>query len=343
MIIIIKPGSRQEDIDQVIKVIEDVNLRTHVSAGQEKTIIGVVGDKARLNIEGVSRMSAVERIVPVTESYKLANRRFKPEGSHFQIGDVHFGQGEFVMMAGPCAVESEEQVDATAAAVSAAGAKILRGGAYKPRTSPYSFQGLEHEGLKILRRVADRYNMLVVSEIMSEEDIEEVCKYVDILQIGARNAQNFRLLSAVGRCDKAVMIKRGMSQTIEEFLGSAEYVLNEGNERVILCERGIRTFEDSTRFTLDISSVPVLHEKTHLPVIIDPSHAAGKASLIPALSLASVAAGADGLVIEVHPDPPTALSDAAQQLTPETYTNLARRIYALRATLGTDYPVLEED
>ena len=343
MIIVIKPDSRQEDIDRIVKLVEDSELRVHVSDGRERTIIGVVGDKSRLNIEGMSRMPGVEKILPVTESYKLANRRFNPDGSRFKVGDVQFGPGEFVMMAGPCAVESEEQVEATAAAVSAAGATILRGGAYKPRTSPYSFQGLEHEGLKILRRVADRHGMLVLSEIMSEEDLDDVCEYVDILQVGARNAQNFRLLSAIGRCDKAVMIKRGMSQTIDEFLGSAEYVLNGGNQRVILCERGMRTFEDATRFTLDISAVPVLHEKTHLPVIIDPSHAAGKASLIPSLSLAAVAAGADGLVIEVHPDPPTALSDAAQQLTPKAYTSLAGRINALRTTLGPDYPVLEEE
>lgn len=341
MIIVIRPDSREEDIRQVLQSLEAQDLKGHVSQGDERTIIGVIGDKSKLNIEGMSRMRAVEKMVPVTESYKLANRQFKPAGSHFSVGDVIFGEGHFVMMAGPCAVESEEQVEATAKAVSAAGATVLRGGAYKPRTSPYSFQGLALEGLKILRAAADRHDMLVISEVMSETDLDAMADYVDILQIGARNAQNFRLLSAAGRSGKPVLIKRGMSQTIDEFLGSAEYVMKEGNDRVILCERGMRTFETATRFTLDISAVPVLHEKSHLPVIVDPSHAAGKASLIPALSLSAVAAGADGLVIEVHPDPPSALSDAAQQLTPDAYAALADKIYHLRETCH-DYPTLEE-
>ena len=241
-------------------------------------------------------------------------------------------------MAGPCAVESEEQVDAVASKMTACGVKVLRGGAYKPRTSPYAFQGLEKEGLKILRRVADRYGLLVISEITSENDIEYASNYLDIIQIGARNAQNFRLLSAVGKSGIPVMLKRGIAETIDEWLGSAEYIMSEGNYHIMMCERGIRTFETATRSTLDISAVPVLKGKTHLPVIVDPSHAAGKAQYVQPLALAAIAAGADGLIIEVHPDPKHALSDAAQQLTPEAYAELALRVKEMAEIVKRTYP-----
>jgi 3-deoxy-7-phosphoheptulonate synthase len=242
------------------------------------------------------------------------------------------------MMAGPCAVESEEQVDEVARVISSCGARFLRGGAYKPRTTPYSFQGLEKEGLKILRKVADRYDLLVISEITSENDIEYASDFVDIIQIGARNAQNFRLLSAVGKSGIPVMLKRGIAETIDEWLGSVEYIMSEGNYKIIMCERGIRTFETSTRSTLDISAIPVLKAKTHLPVIVDPSHASGKAQYVRSLSLAAIAAGADGLIIEVHPNPMCALSDAAQQITPDDYRALTKEIKAIAEIIGRRYP-----
>ncbi len=338
MIIVVKPGASDSQVHEIIDVLERNELKAHVSEGAERLIIGVIGDKSRLTPGSLEVLTGVEKIVPIMESYKLASRQFRPEGTSFNVKDVTIGGKELVMMAGPCAVESEEQVEAVASKMAACGVKVLRGGAYKPRTSPYAFQGLEKEGLKILRRVADRYGLLVISEITSENDIEYASNYLDIIQIGARNAQNFRLLSAVGKSGIPVMLKRGIAETIDEWLGSAEYIMSEGNYHIMMCERGIRTFETATRSTLDISAVPVLKGKTHLPIIVDPSHAAGKAQYVQPLALAAIAAGADGLIIEVHPDPKHALSDAAQQLTPEAYEELAQRVKEMAEIVKRTYP-----
>lgn len=338
MIIVVKPGASDSQVHEIIDVLERNELKAHVSEGAERLIIGVIGDKSRLTPGSLEVLTGVEKIVPIMESYKLASRQFRPEGTSFNVKDLTIGGKELVMMAGPCAVESEEQVEAVASKMAACGVKVLRGGAYKPRTSPYAFQGLEKEGLKILRRVADRYGLLVISEITSENDIEYASNYLDIIQIGARNAQNFRLLSAVGKSGIPVMLKRGIAETIDEWLGSAEYIMSEGNYHIMMCERGIRTFETATRSTLDISAVPVLKGKTHLPIIVDPSHAAGKAQYVQPLALAAIAAGADGLIIEVHPDPKHALSDAAQQLTPEAYAELALRVKEMAAIVKRSYP-----
>jgi 3-deoxy-7-phosphoheptulonate synthase len=338
MIIVVKPGASQDQVREILDQLESHGLTAHISEGSERLIIGVIGDKSRLSMDSLEVLPAVEKLVPIMESYKLASRAFRPEGTAFDIKNVTLGGKELVMMAGPCAVESEEQVETVAKAVRACGAKFLRGGAYKPRTSPYAFQGLEKEGLQILRRVADRHDLLVISEITSENDIEYAADYLDMIQIGARNAQNFRLLSAVGKSGIPVLLKRGIAETIDEWLGSAEYIMSEGNYKIVLCERGIRTFETATRSTLDLSAVPVLKSKTHLPVIVDPSHAAGKASYVAPLSLAAIAAGADGLIIEVHPNPRCALSDAAQQLTPDAYKALTDDIRAMSVILGRTYP-----
>jgi len=338
MIIVVKPGASDSQVNEIIDVLEKNELQAHISDGAQRKIIGVIGDKSRLTPGSLEVLSGVEKIVPIMESYKLASRQFRPEGTSFNVKDVTIGGNEIVMMAGPCAVESEEQVEAVASKMAACGVKVLRGGAYKPRTSPYAFQGLEKEGLKILRRVADRYGLLVISEVTSENDIEYASNYLDIIQIGARNAQNFRLLSAVGKSGIPCMLKRGIAETIDEWLGSAEYIMSEGNYHIMMCERGIRTFETATRSTLDISAVPVLKGKTHLPIIVDPSHAAGKAQYVEPLALAAIAAGADGLIIEVHPDPKHALSDAAQQLTPEAYAELAKRVKDMAAIVKRSYP-----
>jgi len=289
MIIVVKPGASKEQVQEILGTLEQYTLKAHVSEGAERLIIGVIGDKSRLPPGALEVLPAVEKLVPIMESYKLASRAFRPEGTEFEIKGISIGGRDLTMMAGPCAVESEEQVDEVARVISGCGARILRGGAYKPRTTPYSFQGLEREGLKILRRVADRYNLLVISEITSENDIEYASDYVDIIQIGARNAQNFRLLSAVGKSGIPVMLKRGIAETIDEWLGSVEYIMSEGNYKIIMCERGIRTFETSTRSTLDISAIPVLKTKTHLPVIVDPSHASGKAQYVRSAEVKSIA------------------------------------------------------
>lgn len=338
MIIVVRPGATGTQVKEILDTLERHELTPHVSEGSERLIIGVIGDKSKLEPGSLEVLSGVEKIVPIMESYKLASKQFRPEGTSFNVKDVTIGGKELVMMAGPCAVESEEQVDTVAARVKAVGAKFLRGGAYKPRTSPYAFQGLEKEGLKILRRVADRHGLLVISEITSENDIEYASNYLDVIQIGARNAQNFRLLSAVGKSGIPCMLKRGIAETIDEWLGSAEYIMSEGNYRIMMCERGIRTFETATRSTLDISAVPVLKSKTHLPIMVDPSHAAGKASYVEPLALAAIAAGADGLIVEVHPNPMAALSDAQQQLTPEAYTQLANDVRDMAAIVKRSYP-----
>ena len=322
MIIIMKPGSQEEQISSVTSYIRQHGLEVHLSTGKEVTIIGVVGNKNLINPEHLESMKDVERIVPVTESYKLANKKFHPEPSTVKVGNTSIGPGTMTIMAGPCAVENEDQMMLIAREVKKSGATFLRGGAYKPRTSPYSFQGLEEEGLKYMQNAQKETGLATICEVVSNEAIEAAAKYVDMIQIGARNMQNFILLKEAGRSGMPVLLKRGLSATIEEWLNAAEYIIAEGNPNVVLCERGIRTFETATRNTLDISCVPVLKEKTHLPVIIDPSHSTGSYKYVPSMAKAGVAAGADGLMIEVHNDPACALSDGPQSLTFKKFASL---------------------
>lgn len=322
MIIIMKPGSQEEQISSVTSYIRQHGLEVHLSTGKEVTIIGVVGNKNLINPEHLESMKDVERIVPVTESYKLANKKFHPEPSTVKVGNTSIGPGTMTIMAGPCAVENEDQMMLIAREVKKSGATFLRGGAYKPRTSPYSFQGLEEEGLKYMQNAQKETGLATICEVVSNEAIEAAAKYVDMIQIGARNMQNFILLKEAGRSGMPVLLKRGLSATIEEWLNAAEYIIAEGNPNVVLCERGIRTFETATRNTLDISCVPVLKEKTHLPVIIDPSHSTGSYKYVPSMAKAGVASGADGLMIEVHNDPACALSDGPQSLTFKKFASL---------------------
>jgi len=315
MIIVMKPNAKQDSILRIKNIIESNGLDAHISAGKEVTIIGVVGDKTKLQDQNLEIFEDVEKIVPVTESYKLSNKKFHPDPTVIKLGNVTIGGGSFVIFSGPCAVESREQLLATAHAIKKAGAQILRGGAYKPRTSPYSFQGLEEEGLKYMKEARDETGLPVICEVTSLSAIEAAVKYVDMLQIGARNMQNFYLLKEAGKTGLPVLLKRGLSATIEEWLNAAEYIIAEGNPNVVLCERGIRTFETATRNTLDISAVPVIKEKSHLPIIVDPSHATGVRAYVEPLSKAALAVGADGLMIETHPNPSCALSDGPQSLT----------------------------
>lgn len=326
MIIVMKPNVSEKSISNVISIIEERGLQAHLSKGDQVTIIGIIGDKSKLNTANIILLDEVDKIVQVTESYKLANRQFHPEQTIINIGDFKIGGDHLVIMAGPCAVESEEQIIETARAIKKAGACVLRGGAYKPRTSPYSFQGLEEDGLKLMADARDETGLAIVCEVTSLQAVETASKYVDILQIGARNMQNFYLLKEVGKTNIPVLLKRGLSATIDEWLNAAEYIISEGNENVILCERGIRTFETATRNTLDLSAIPIIKEKSHLPVIVDPSHATGIRKLVNPLSKASVAAGADGLMIEVHPNPTTALSDGPQSLTPRAFEKLCNEL-----------------
>jgi len=337
MIIVMKPGIQESEVREVSKVLEALGLGVHISKGSERTIIGVIGDKRLLNDIPLELMPGVDKLVPIMESYKLASKTFRPEASVIEIKGVKIGGRELVMMAGPCAVESREQMLSIAESVKKSGAKFLRGGAFKPRTSPYSFQGLEEEGLRMLKEAGDASGLLTITEVISEQSIEIASKYVDMFQIGARNAQNFHLLREVGRSGKPVLFKRGPSMTIDEWLNAAEYIMSEGNYNVVLCERGIRTFETATRYTLDISSIPVVKSTSHLPIFVDPSHAAGRTQYILSLSRAAIAAGADGLIIEVHPNPRYALSDAAQQLPPEAYGNLCKDIGRIAEIIGREF------
>ncbi len=319
MIIVMKPNVSDKAIENVVSIVEEHGLQTNLSRGNQVTIIGVIGDKTSLADTNITLLDGVEKIVQVTESYKLANKKFHPESSIVDIGGYKIGGNHLIIMAGPCAVETEDQVIETARAIKKAGACILRGGAYKPRTSPYSFQGLEEDGLKLMAAAREETGLAIVCEVTSLQAVETASKYVDMLQIGARNMQNFYLLKEAGKTNIPVLLKRGLSATIEEWLNAAEYIMSEGNHNVVLCERGIRTFETATRNTLDISAVPIIKEKSHLPIIVDPSHATGIRSLVSPLAKASVAAGADGLMIEVHPNPSTALSDGPQSLTPQDF------------------------
>ncbi|HPT90960.1 MAG TPA: 3-deoxy-7-phosphoheptulonate synthase [Acetivibrio sp.] len=337
MIIVMKSNSTENDIQEISKVLVNLGLGVHISKGSEKTIIGVIGDKRKLSDVPLELMNGVEKLVPIVESYKLASKTFQPKPSIIDVGGVKIGGKELVIMAGPCAVESREQILASAEAVKKAGAQFLRGGAFKPRTSPYAFQGLEEEGLKLLKEAKEATGLLIISEVTSERAVEIADKYVDMFQVGARNVQNFQLLREIGRSKKPVLFKRGPSTTIDEWLNAAEYIMSEGNYNVVLCERGIRTFETATRNTLDISAVPVVKSLSHLPIIVDPSHAAGKAQYILPLSKAAIAAGADGLIIEVHPNPKCALSDAAQQLPPEDFNNLCKDIGRIADIIGREF------
>jgi len=334
MIILMKKNATQEQIDHVTEWITSVGYQPHLSQGVERTLIGAIGDdRGRTRLQSVAFLPGVEKIMPILKPYKLASREFHEPDTIVQVGEVRIGGPEFIVMAGPCSIESEEQMMESGYVVKKAGAKILRGGAFKPRTSPYSFQGMEEEGLKLLKKVGEKFGLPVVTEVMNTTDVDLVEQYSDILQIGARNVQNFALLKKVGHCHKPVLLKRGMMTTIEELLMSAEYILSQGNGQVILCERGIRTFETTTRNTLDISAVPVLKELTHLPVIIDPSHASGHAKYVLPLTRAAVAAGADGIIVEMHPEPEKALSDGAQSLRPEQFYRLMDEVALLQKAM----------
>ena len=325
MIISMRLGAPQEQADYVCQRIDELGYKVHSIQGSERVVIAAVGvGDLSHSIESLKACEGVESVVPISAEYKFVSKQFKSARTEIAVGRATVGGGEFAVMAGPCSVETEQQIMATAEAVAASGGNILRGGAYKPRSSPYSFQGLEEEGLKLLRKAADATGLAVITEVMTVVNVDLVADYCDILQIGARNVQNYPLLKAVGRVNRPVMIKRGLSSTIQELLLSAEYVVSEGNQNVILCERGIRTFETATRNTLDIGAVPVLNELTHLPVILDPAHAAGKRRLIPPLTRAAVAVGADGLMVEVHPNPDKAWSDGAQSLTFAEFEKMMR-------------------
>jgi 3-deoxy-7-phosphoheptulonate synthase len=327
MIISMRPHATRQEIDHVCERIREFGYKVHSIEGEERVVIGAVGmGDVTACLESLEATPGVERAMRISAPYKFVSREFKKGRSLIKVNGVEIGGGEFIVMAGPCSVESEEQIMRTAESVAAAGARVLRGGAFKPRTSPYDFQGLELEGLKLLRKARQATGLGIVTEIMSDRDVDLVAEYADCMQVGARNMQNFALLKSLGSCGRTVLLKRGMSSTIKELLMSAEYIVAHGNPNVILCERGIRTFETATRNTCDISAIPVLNEMTHLPVILDPSHAAGKRSLVPALARAAVAAGADGLMVEVHPCPEKAVSDGAQSLALEDFRELMRRL-----------------
>lgn len=334
MVIVMKLNSNQEQIAKLNSRLQANGFQTHMIRGIKRIVIGAVGDKESINISSLETMPGVEKVIRIMKPYKLVSREVKEENSVVRVGKVEIGGHKVAVMAGPCAVESKEQLIAAARAVHQAGATILRGGAYKPRTSPYSFQGLEEQGLRILFEAAAEVGLATVTEVLDEESLEAASKYVDMLQIGARNMQNFRLLRLAGQAGKPILLKRGLSATVEEWLMAAEYIVSGGNEDVILCERGIRTFENSTRNTLDLSAVALAKNLTHLPVIVDPSHATGKRELVEPMSRAAVAAGADGLIVEVHPDPSNALCDGPQSLNPDEFDLLMKGLRPLAAAVG---------
>ncbi|MFT3982986.1 MAG: 3-deoxy-7-phosphoheptulonate synthase [Lachnospiraceae bacterium] len=337
MIIVMKSTATKNNIDDVVSLIRHKGLETHLSEGREVTIIGVIGDKTQLSNDNLEIFEGVDKVVPLTESYKLSNKKFHPEPTSVKVGNTTIGPGSLTIMAGPCAVENEDQLMIIAREVKKAGATIVRGGAYKPRTSPYAFQGLEEEGLKYMQEAGKETGLATICEVVSLDAVNAAVKYVDMLQIGARNMQNFFLLKEVGRTGLPVLLKRGLSATIDEWLNAAEYIIAEGNSNVVLCERGIRTFETSTRNTLDISAVPVLKSKTHLPVIVDPSHATGVRAYVNPLAKAAVAAGADGLMIEVHNNPSKALSDGPQSLTFPQFDSLCQEIRPFCRLMNRSY------
>jgi 3-deoxy-7-phosphoheptulonate synthase len=327
MIIVMQADAPEEHLQDLLRRVEELGYRPHLIRGTHRNVVGAVGDeRGKGKLQSLEALPGVESVVPILQPFKLASREFRPQKTVIKVGDIEIGAERVVVMAGPCAVESESQILETAHAVKEAGARILRGGAFKPRTSPYSFQGLGERGLEFLARAREATGLRIVTEVVNDRDVELVARYADVLQIGARNMQNFALLHAVGEARKPVLLKRGMSATIKDLLMSAEYVLSHGNYDVILCERGIRTFETATRFTLDLNAVPVLHKLTHLPVIVDPSHGTGHYEYVTTMARAGIAAGADGLIVEVHPKPEEALSDGVQSLTPERFQDLMQQV-----------------
>lgn len=334
MIIVMKRSATKEQVDALIKRINRWGFETHLSKGDNKTVIGVIGKGETLQSRAFLAFEGVENVMQVNKPYKLVSREFHPENTVIDVKNAEIGGKKITIMAGPCSVENGDMVMKVAESVSANGATILRGGAFKPRTSPYSFQGLGEEGLKILRESADATGMKVITEVMDVRDVELIEKYTDIFQIGARNMANFSLLKEVGKTEKPVMLKRGMSATLQEFLLAAEYIMNEGNEEVILCERGIRTFEQYTRNTLDLAIVPAIKELSHLPIIVDPSHATGRKHLVIPMALAAIASGADGIMVEVHPNPAEALSDGVQALLPSDFNTMMKAIEIISKAVG---------
>jgi 3-deoxy-7-phosphoheptulonate synthase len=336
MIIIMHPDASAEQIDHVVEKLKQVGFGVHLSKGAERTVIGAIGDKSTLRLEAIQMLPGVSEIVPIRKPYKLVSREFQKTDTVVELaGGVKIGAGQrIVVMAGPCSVEGEKEILEVARAVKQAGANVLRGGAFKPRTSPYAFQGLGEQGLKFLAKAREQTGLPFVTEVMDTRDVALIAHYADMLQIGARNMANFNLLKEVGKTKKPILLKRGPGSTIQEWLMSAEYVLSEGNKQVVLCERGIRTFETATRNTIDINAVPVVKKLTHLPIIVDPSHGTGEWDLVPAIARAGIAAGADGLMIEVHPRPEEAMSDGAQSLKPETFTELLTSLRAVAQAVG---------
>ena len=333
MIAVLKRGTTQEQTQHLISWLKHMNLDVHVSEGSEVTVLGLVGDTSRVDMELLNSLEIVDTVKRVSEPFKQANRKFHPQDTVVQVGDAKIGGGHFAMIAGPCSVESQEQITGVAEAVKASGAHILRGGAFKPRTSPYAFQGLKDVGMKMLVEAKKVTGLPIITEIMNIRSLD-LFEDVDIIQVGARNMQNFDLLQELGKTQKPILLKRGLANTLQELLMSAEYIMSEGNENIILCERGIRTYETYTRNTLDLSAVPVLHELTHLPVVVDPSHATGKSALVPSMAVAAAAAGADGIMIEVHNDPAHALCDGAQSLTPEQFARVNQQVLKVREALA---------
>jgi 3-deoxy-7-phosphoheptulonate synthase len=343
MIIVVRPDSSQQQLDHILERIGELGYRAHLSRGELRTIIGVIGDENKLQVEPLAAIPGVEQVLPILKPFKLASREFSSQDTVVEVNapgraPLKIGRGSLLMIAGPCAIEGEEILDEIAGKVKKAGANLLRGGAFKPRTSPYSFQGMGEDGLKILRAVGEKHGMPVVTEVMDPRQIGLVERYTDMMQIGARNMQNFDLLKEVGQTRKPVLLKRGMSATVKDLLMSAEYILSEGNTNVVLCERGVRSFEDSTRNMLDMSAVPNVKGQSHLPIIVDPSHATGRPDLIPAMARAAVAAGADGVHIEVHSCPEKALSDGPQALLPHQYEALLRDLKRLAEAMGQTIP-----
>jgi 3-deoxy-7-phosphoheptulonate synthase len=334
MVIVMKHNATAEEIGGMVQHIESMGFRAHLSQGEERAIIGVIGNERPIEPEHFELFPGVERAVRILHPFKLASRDFHPQDSVVRINGVSVGGNQVIVMAGPCSVESRDQLMETASVVKQAGAHVLRGGAFKPRTSPYAFQGLGLKGLELLREARDQFQLPIVTEVVSPQDVTLVAQYADILQVGARNMQNFALLAAVGEMQKPVLLKRGMMSTIEELLMAAEYVLSHGNQRVILCERGIRTFETATRNTFDINAIPVLKSLTHLPVMADPSHGTGKWELVTPVARAAVAAGADGIIVEVHPNPALALSDGPQSLKPENFARLFADVRRVAEAIG---------
>ena len=341
MILVIRPDATLAQIEHIVETVKELGFTPHVSRGESRTIVGVIGDERKPQAANFLAMPGVEQALAITKPFKLASREFSKEDTIVYVGRVRIGGGSMAMIAGPCAVENYETMDTVARYVKAGGANILRGGAFKPRTSPYAFQGMGEDGLKILREVGDKYDMPVVTEVMDPRQVELVCRYADMLQLGARNMQNFDLLKECGKTNKPVLLKRGMSATVKDLLMSAEYILAEGNKDVVLCERGVRSFEDSTRNMLDLSAVPNVKGQSHLPIIVDPSHATGRPDLIPSMCRASVAAGADGVHVEVHNCPEKAMSDGPQALLPHQFLDLMGDLRRLAAALGREFSVPE--